>query len=125
MKWTIPIMTIFLLAVFFVVVNPLASYPCLQGLLLILSKETSILSVALGDGFYHVFIDAGSNVGVHGQFLFEPTKYPQLAFAKKFNVLFGNHQTCQNLCVFAFKPNPNHRQSQQTTELFYGNMGWQ
>ena len=94
----------------FVAFNSLASHPCLQGSPpTVLSKETSINSVALGNGCYHVFIDAGSNVGVHGRFLFEPTKYPKSVFAKKFNVLFGKHWTCQNICVFAFEPNPKHQ----------------
>lgn len=126
MKWTIPIIAILIiLVVFFVAFNQLASHPCLQGSWPIVSKETiNIYRNALGDGCYHVFIDAGSNVGVHGRFLFEPKKYPRSVFAKKFNVLFGTHRTRQNICVFAFEPNPTHRRSQLSTELFYGNMGW-
>ena len=30
----------------------------------------------LGDGCYHVFLDIGSNIGIHGRFLYEPDRYP-------------------------------------------------
>ena len=30
----------------------------------------------LGDGCYHVFLDVGSNRGVHGRFFFEPVVCP-------------------------------------------------
>ena len=32
-------------------------------------------STKLGDGCYHIFLDMGANVGVHGRFLLEPDKY--------------------------------------------------
>ena len=31
----------------------------------------------LGDGCYHVFLDVGSNRGVHGRFFYEPELYPR------------------------------------------------
>jgi FkbM family methyltransferase len=113
-----------ILAVLIAVFNEMQSHPCLQGSLPSLSKKTSRNDTSLGNGCYHVFIDAGSNVGVHGRFLFEPEKYPKSKFAGKFDELLGNNRTLQNVCVFAFEPNPKHRRSQSTTELFYNHMGW-
>ena len=61
-----------ILAVLIVVFNEMQSHPYLQGSLPSLSEKTSRNDTSLGNGCYHVFIDAGSNVGVHGRFLFEP-----------------------------------------------------
>merc|ERR1719353_914629 len=41
----------------------------------------------MGDNCYHVFLDVGSNRGVHGRFYFEPEKYPGSKFAKRFTEL--------------------------------------
>ena len=43
----------------------------------------------LGDGCYHVFLDVGSNIGVHARFLYEPDLFPEprssvATFAKEF-----------------------------------------
>ena len=65
----------------------------------------------LGDGCYHVFLEVGSNVGIHGRFLFEPQKYPN---AKEAHGIFNEHfgprdiRDNRNTCVFAFEPNPTH-----------------
>jgi len=80
--------------------------------------------VVLGNGCYHVFIDAGSNRGVHGRFLFEPEKYKKCAFAAKFQQHFGDNRTLQNICVFPFEPNPIHNLSQGKTQAAYELMGW-
>ena len=37
----------------------------------------------LGDGCYHVFLDVGANLGVHGHFLFELEKYPEATLAEE------------------------------------------
>jgi FkbM family methyltransferase len=72
-----------------------------------------------------VFIDAGSNRGVHGRFLFEPDKYPNSKFVEKFAQIFGGNRTLQNICVFAFEPNVElHNRSQRATEQAYQKMGW-
>lgn len=78
----------------------------------------------LADGCYHVFLDCGSNVGVHGRFLFEPHKYPKSKFTTEFNTLFGANRTKQNVCVFAFEPNPMHKKTQSATQSSYAKMGW-
>ena len=36
----------------------------------------------LADGCYHVFLDVGSNIGMHVRFLLEPHKYPQARIAR-------------------------------------------
>jgi FkbM family methyltransferase len=80
---------------------------------------------ALADGCYHVFIDAGSNRGVHGRFLFEPEKYNRSLFTKKFDEIFGSNRTKQNICVFAFEPNvQKHNVTQRATQEAYAKMGW-
>jgi len=83
-----------------------------------------IADTSLADGCYHVFIDAGSNRGVHGRFLFEPHLYPKSKFVHKFDEYFGTNRTLQNICVFAFEPNPYHNKSQSTTQAAYQRMGW-
>lgn len=78
----------------------------------------------LADGCYHVFLDCGSNVGVHGRFLFEPHKYPRSNFVNIFDEQFGSNRTKQNICVFAFEPNPLHSVKHSTTQDKYNKMGW-
>ena len=36
----------------------------------------------LADGCYHVFLDVGSNIGMHVRFLLEPHKYPKAKIAR-------------------------------------------
>lgn len=79
---------------------------------------------ALADGCYHVFLDVGSNLGVHGRFLFEPEKYPLAHFTKLFDEQFGPNRKKIPICVFAFEPNPRHKAHQQATEKAYQRMGW-
>jgi hypothetical protein len=78
----------------------------------------------LGNGCSHVFIDAGSNRGVHGRFLFEPETYNQSTFTQKFTEIYGSNRTLQNMCVFAFEPNPMHTKPQSDTQAAYTRMGW-
>jgi len=37
---------------------------------------TTIQQSKLGDGCYHIFLDVGSNIGIHARFLYEPDRYP-------------------------------------------------
>jgi FkbM family methyltransferase len=72
-----------------------------------------------------VFLDAGSNKGVHGRFLFEPEQYPQSKFVGKFTQHFGPVEFRRNsTCVFAFEPNPLHREHQVATMRTYNALGW-
>jgi len=74
------------------------------------------------DGCHNVFIDAGSNIGVH----FEPEKYPEMKRGVRavFNKLGKPEQRRQNTCVFAFEPNPAHAEHQLKTQRIYSGLGW-
>ena len=79
----------------------------------------------LGDGCHHVFIDVGSNIGVHARFLYEPDRYPDSkksvkAFAKE----FGYPRDNRDYCIFAFEPNPKFEQRHLNLETAYTAMGW-
>lgn len=87
------------------------------------SRKTTVIK--LGDSCYHVFIDVGSNIGVHGRFLFEPEKYPDAEIARKiFDEHFGDYRDNRDICVFAFEPNPGHRARQERLQEVYGALGW-
>lgn len=58
------------------------------------------------------------------RFLFEPNLYPKSTFVKKFGEVFGHNRKLQNVCVFAFEPNPYHKKSQMATQTAYQRMGW-
>lgn len=61
----------------------------------------------LGDGCFHVFLDVGANIGVHGRFLFEPKKYPEAVVARAiFDEEFGAERDNRDVCAFEFEPNP-------------------
>lgn len=71
-----------------------------------------INSTRLGDGCRHVFIDAGSNRGVHVRFLTEPRAFPHSRylnawrfFQNAFGEGFADDAT---ICAFGFEPNPAH-----------------
>jgi len=78
-----------------------------------------------GGGCRHVFIDAGSNRGVHGRFLFEPEKYPLAARpAAVLGAAFGAERARGGACCFAFEPNPAHRPAQAAISRACAAMGW-
>ena len=79
----------------------------------------------MGDGCYHVFLDVGSNRGVHGRFFFEPELYLRSKFAKRFqSILPDTIKRRKTACVFAFEPNPLHAPTQRQTMKKYRAMGW-
>jgi len=95
------------------------------------SKHDAVTSAAaqrtpkLADGCYHVFMDVGANIGVHGRFLLEPHKYPKATLAEAFFVdLFGPNRDNRDVCVFAFEPNPAHHGRLGSLSAAYANMGW-
>ena len=92
--------------------------------------ETSVRGVVttgdkLADGCYHVFLDVGANIGVHGRFLYEPDQYPD---AQRSGVLFdqefGTPRDNRDFCVFVFEPNPSHHAKIQAKADAYQAMGW-
>ena len=81
----------------------------------------------LADGCYHVFLDVGSNIGMHTRFLYEPQKYPQATIARKvFEKHFGLESTRDNraFCSFSFEPNPRHVARHEEMRQAYAAMGW-
>mmetsp|Transcript_639 Transcript_639/g.1463 ORF Transcript_639/g.1463 Transcript_639/m.1463 type:complete len:295 (+) Transcript_639:161-1045(+) len=81
----------------------------------------------LGDGCYHVFLDVGSNIGVHSRFLFEPSKYPDAKTGRRlFNEHFGGEESRDNrdICSFAFEPNPVHVTRHRELSEAYSKKGW-
>ena len=79
----------------------------------------------LGDGCYHIFLDVGANIGVHARFLYEPHRYGLSRRAVPiFAQTFGKDRDNRDFCVFAFEPNPAHRERLQNLSLVYNAMGW-
>ena len=78
------------------------------------------------DGCYHVFLDVGANIGVHGRFLLEPEKYPDASFSRKlFRTHFGEEpRDNRDVCTFEFEPNPAHQAALQNKSVAYEAMGW-
>lgn len=86
---------------------------------------TPIREKRLGDGCYHVFLDVGSNLGIHGRFLFEPDVYPDSqSSVSHFGREFGMDRDNRDICVFAFEPNPKFAQRQLDLAAAYQAMGW-
>lgn len=82
---------------------------------------------SLGDGCYHIFLDVGANIGVHSRFLMEPQKYPNATNALKiFESVFGapDHRDNRDFCLFAFEPNPLHKERFLNFTNAYNNVGW-
>ena len=85
----------------------------------------------LGDGCKHVFLDVGSNIGVHSRILYEPHLYPKLptnrfSSRKFFANRFGSEdeRDNRNICIFAFEPNPAHIKRHKELERAYNALGW-
>ena len=78
----------------------------------LLQRGSPLDSARLGDGCRHVFLDVGSNRGVHVRFLMEgPAVYPGSRylqwgfFQQHYGPRFVNDST---ICSFGFEPNPAH-----------------
>jgi hypothetical protein len=79
------------------------------------------------DGCYHIFVDGGANIGVHGRFLYEPNMYPDAKVAHKlYNYTFGPPETRDNrdFCVFELEANPAHYPQLKEKEDAYARLGW-
>ena len=78
----------------------------------------------LGDGCYHIFLDVGANVGVHGRFLLEPHKYPH---TRRAGELFHHEYALidnRNVCVYAFEANARHWPRLDAISAAYAPLGW-
>lgn len=92
-----------------------------------LNLQSSIMEreKKLGDGCYHIFLDVGSNIGIHARFLYEPDRYPNStkavpAFARE----FGYPRDNRMFCIFAFEPNPKFEKRHLDMARAYTAMGW-
>jgi hypothetical protein len=86
------------------------------------TKQTA----AAADGCYHVFLDVGANIGVHGRFLLEPEKYPDLKEVVRdmFNKYFGSARDNRDICTFEIEANPKHLAALEKNSKAYEAMGW-
>jgi hypothetical protein len=81
----------------------------------------------LADGCTHVFLDVGSNIGLHVRFLYEPELYPKAQIARKFfSEALGpeSERDNNNICVFSFEPNPSHLTRHAEMQKAYASLGW-
>ncbi|KAL3798255.1 hypothetical protein HJC23_000169 [Cyclotella cryptica] len=81
----------------------------------------------LADGCTHVFLDVGSNVGLHVRYLYEPKLYPKAQIARKFfREALGPESERDNnhICVFSFEPNPSHIARHAEIQRAYASLGW-
>jgi FkbM family methyltransferase len=79
----------------------------------------------LGDDCYHIFLDVGANIGVHSRFLMEPDSYPLAEIARgHFDSVYGTQRDNRDFCMFAFEPNPVHKQRHEALAKAYEQMGW-
>jgi len=92
-------------------------------------------------GCKYVFLDVGSNIGVHARFLYEPYLYPDNRYKEVLKSTFGNsftsitgptnddnddnsYDTRRDFCVLSFEPNPVHRDHHQELAVAYAKQGW-
>ena len=100
----------------------------------------------LADGCRHVFLDVGSNIGVHARMLLEPHLYPPPNRTKSsrkrerggggggdrgtardfFASQFGpeSDRDPSEFCAFGFEPNPAHVPRHLEMEAAYAAVGW-
>jgi len=82
----------------------------------------------LAAGCKHLFLDVGSNIGVHTRFLYEPELYrPRHPYDDVMDGIFGRERLendRRDLCSIGFEPNPLHRQRHQDLANAYAKMGW-
>eukprot|EP00523_Entomoneis_sp_CCMP467_P014966 CAMPEP_0168766972 /NCGR_PEP_ID=MMETSP0725-20121227/1114_1 /TAXON_ID=265536 /ORGANISM="Amphiprora sp., Strain CCMP467" /LENGTH=325 /DNA_ID=CAMNT_0008816271 /DNA_START=22 /DNA_END=999 /DNA_ORIENTATION=+ len=77
------------------------------------------------DRCYHVFLDVGANLGVHGRFLMEPEMYPDVPVIHKiFDNFFGTRRNNSGICVFEVEANPLHHPKIEATAQAYAKIGW-
>ena len=89
--------------------------------------EAFTTGAKLADGCRHVFLDVGSNRGVHVRMLMQPHLFPEAPFLRKwkfFDQYFGpSYATDATICSFGFEPNPAHAARLQKLGLQLRAMG--
>lgn len=110
------------------------------GIASVYDTHKNITATKLGDGCYHVFLDVGANIGMHGRFVLEPRNFKE----KRGNMTFDEHSQMMfffdeqfgkergidskgskngNICVFAFEPNPKHQERHLHMQNVYSKFG--
>ena len=93
-------------------------------LVLLLSAIAWYLPPA-ANGCRYVFLDVGSNVGMHVRFLFEPERFPLNKYGGIFNRTFPRRRSDrQDICAFGFEPNPKHKERLNQLQKQYSEIGW-
>ena len=83
------------------------------------------------DGYFHVYIDLGSNIGVQIRKLYESELYPEAKVRPIFNSNFGAIEERKDtrfplsICAVGFEPNPSHTEYLKEIETSYNSCGWQ
>ena len=76
------------------------------------------------DGCRYVFLDMGSNIGLHVRFLYEPQLYPKQAYSK---VVFDKHfpilRNRTDICTVGFEPNSAHKLRLNNLQHYYSQWG--
>ena len=85
------------------------------------------------DGCYHIYIDAGSNIGSSIRKIFEPEKYPDALLLPIYDKYFGTIENRRSkplkysgnmVCAVGFEPNPFHTLHLKKLETAYQKCGW-
>ena len=85
------------------------------------------------DGCYHIYIDAGSNIGNSIRKIFEPEKYPDALLLPIYDKYFGTIENRRSkpskysgnmVCAVGFEPNPFHTLHLKKLETAYQKCGW-
>ena len=85
------------------------------------------------DWCYHIYIDAGSNIGNSIRKFFEPEKYPDALLLPIYDKYFGTIENRRSksmkdngnmVCAVGFEPNPNHTFHLKMLETAYQKCGW-
>lgn len=81
------------------------------------------------DGCYHVFLDAGSNIGNTVRKLYEPHLFINASFLPIFKEYFGEENSRQiggehSVCAVGFEPNPKHSKWLKDLQNAYRKCGW-
>ena len=71
-----------------------------------------------------IFLDVGSNIGMHARFLFEPQYYPHSTFTQIFDEHFGSAGNRSDVCAVAFEPNPRQQPRFERLAAAYATHGW-
>jgi len=70
----------------------------------------------------HLYLDAGTNIGVQIRKLFEPEKYPGSLVLPIFDKYFGRGHRCK-VCAIGFEPNPKLRKRLEKVQSYLSSQG--